>query len=183
MRCRLLLPMCAVSVNLSVTRLNSASLCGSHSVQPLPNHFGLLLVEQPVSKTCMLLARCAQLHHFRHFLHRRQIDYQPTQHYHRPPVSWTAVLPPLHRPHSAPDESRSSRRRCSAEVHAASRRNRSIERRDMGTSTGRWGMSLMPDLNSVDWLECSAAATTYKVLTHKVASKHTRFDNIEAWVP
>jgi len=31
------------SVCLSVTRLNSASLCGGHSVQPLPNYFGLLL--------------------------------------------------------------------------------------------------------------------------------------------
>jgi len=29
------------SVCLSVTRLNSASLCGNHSVQPLTNHFGL----------------------------------------------------------------------------------------------------------------------------------------------
>jgi len=31
-----------LSVSLSVTRLNSASLCGGHLVQPLPNHFGLL---------------------------------------------------------------------------------------------------------------------------------------------
>jgi len=48
MRCRLLFPMCAVSVcpsvSLSVTRLNSASLCGGHSVQPLPKYFALLLV-------------------------------------------------------------------------------------------------------------------------------------------
>jgi len=27
------------NVSQSVTRLNSASLCGGHSVQPLPNHF------------------------------------------------------------------------------------------------------------------------------------------------
>jgi len=40
----ILIPMCAVSVSLSVTRLKSASLCGGHSVQPLPNHFGLLLL-------------------------------------------------------------------------------------------------------------------------------------------
>jgi len=44
MRCRLMSPVCAVSVRqsvcLSVTRLNSALLCGGHSVQPLPNHFG-----------------------------------------------------------------------------------------------------------------------------------------------
>jgi len=31
-----------LSVSLSVRRLNSASLCGGHSVQPLPNHFDLL---------------------------------------------------------------------------------------------------------------------------------------------
>jgi len=43
MRRRLLLPMCAVSVSLSVTRLNSASLCRGRLVQFLPNHFGLLL--------------------------------------------------------------------------------------------------------------------------------------------
>jgi len=42
MRYRLLLLMCALSVSLSVTWLNSASLCGGHSVQPLPNHCGLL---------------------------------------------------------------------------------------------------------------------------------------------
>jgi len=35
--------MCAVSVRLSVMWLNSASMCGGHSVQHLPNHFGLLL--------------------------------------------------------------------------------------------------------------------------------------------
>jgi len=44
MRCRLLLPMIAVSVSLSITRLNSASLCRGHSVQLLPNHFGLLFL-------------------------------------------------------------------------------------------------------------------------------------------
>jgi len=42
MRCRQLLPMCAASASLSVTWLNSASLCGGYSVQPLPNHFGFL---------------------------------------------------------------------------------------------------------------------------------------------
>jgi len=31
------------SVHLSVTRLNSSSLCRCHSVQPLSNYFGLLL--------------------------------------------------------------------------------------------------------------------------------------------
>jgi len=35
-----------LSVCLSVTRLISALLCGRHSVQPLPNHFGLLLSKQ-----------------------------------------------------------------------------------------------------------------------------------------
>jgi len=40
----LLLPMmCAVSVSLSVMRLDSASMCGGLSVKTLPNHFGLLL--------------------------------------------------------------------------------------------------------------------------------------------
>jgi len=45
MRCRLLLPMCAVSVAQSVcygSSTGSASLCGGHSVQPLPNYFGFL---------------------------------------------------------------------------------------------------------------------------------------------
>jgi len=34
-----------LSVSLSVTRLNSAAraLCAAHSLQPLPNYFGLLL--------------------------------------------------------------------------------------------------------------------------------------------
>jgi len=48
MRRRLLLAMFAVSVrqyvSLSVTLLNSASLCGGHSVQPLLNYFSLLLL-------------------------------------------------------------------------------------------------------------------------------------------
>jgi len=45
MRCRLLLPMIARSVCLSVTRLNSAAraMCAMHSLQPLPNYFKLLL--------------------------------------------------------------------------------------------------------------------------------------------
>jgi len=33
-----------LSVSLSVTRLNSAPMCGDHSVKPLSNHFGLLLL-------------------------------------------------------------------------------------------------------------------------------------------
>jgi len=49
MRCRLLSPMIAMSVSLSARRLNSAARrrvqgrpMRSHSIQPLPNHFGLL---------------------------------------------------------------------------------------------------------------------------------------------
>jgi len=44
----LLLLMCAVSVCQSVGHAASllpASLCGGHSVQPLPNHIGLLFRE------------------------------------------------------------------------------------------------------------------------------------------
>jgi len=44
MRCRLLLPMCAVSVCQSVRVRQSVYLTRGHSVQPLLNHFGILLL-------------------------------------------------------------------------------------------------------------------------------------------
>jgi len=50
MRCRLLLSMCAVSVCLSVSRgwiRRRAQCVRGHSVQPLPNYFGLLFVTRP----------------------------------------------------------------------------------------------------------------------------------------
>jgi len=43
MRCRLLLPMCTVSVSQSVCHVAQLGfIVRDHSVQPLPNHFGLL---------------------------------------------------------------------------------------------------------------------------------------------
>jgi len=65
MRLRLLLPMCAVSASLSVTLLNSAALCGGHSVQPLPNHFDLVFsyvrVQAVESRKSVLWRRNTQI--------------------------------------------------------------------------------------------------------------------------
>jgi len=57
MRCRLLLPMCVVFVS-TVTRFNSASPCGGHSVQPLLNQFGLLFFNTFSSTLAQISGEC-----------------------------------------------------------------------------------------------------------------------------
>jgi len=46
-----------LSVSLSVTRLNSAAhaVCAAHSLQPLPNYFGLLLYLSLLTTIAVLL--------------------------------------------------------------------------------------------------------------------------------
>jgi len=54
MRCRLLLPMCADSVSLSLCPPVCLS-CRGHSVQPLPNYFGLLVEWACFKTSCFTL--------------------------------------------------------------------------------------------------------------------------------